>query len=288
MATGQTLYSDIADITVGDIYEAAILTLHQQNVLGRTVKIFRDTTGMNPRNNSQYSEGNPRAVAEGVDVIATKFAPSALATLTPARIVDQVFLTDQEMATAPQDTASDAALEMGMAFAAKVDDSISDLFSSLTGGTVGAAGSTLTWTHILNAYALMETNKVPKPYFCALHPYQYLDLTIASAVSGAGFHYSPAFMNKLAGRYLVSDALPGCTFVITSSIEADGDDDGYGAMYSPMAMAYDERKAFNIRPQRDESREGMELNYSAWYATGVWVAARGVAILSDMQSNPSS
>ena len=69
--------------------------------------------------------------------------------------------------------------------------------------------------------------------------------------------------------------------MVSNAISVDASDDAYGAIYVPQSMALDTRKAFNIRPERDESRELTELNASMWYAYGVWRPAFGVAILSD-------
>jgi hypothetical protein len=44
-------------------------------------------------------------------------------------------------------------------------------------------------------------------------------------------------------------------------------------------LAFDERVAFNVAAQRDESRRAWELTSDQWYATGTWAAARGITLL---------
>jgi hypothetical protein len=63
-----------------------------------------------------------------------------------------------------------------------VDTTLVGHLSSLTGGTVGSAGGTLTWQNIFRAQAYLRTNKVSGPYFCVVHPVQWYHLT--SATSG--------------------------------------------------------------------------------------------------------
>lgn len=270
-------YSDIAAL-VEDIYEGAYLTLRANNALVRTVTVFDQNRGMAPRKATVYSAADVRPFGEGDSVTATAFNRTALSTLTPSRYADQVILTDQRIESDPQDVRADVALEMGAAFAEFVDAKIASNFADLTGGSFGAADSALTWAHILRARALLHNAKVPAPYFCALHPYQWLRLVESAALSGTELQQAPAFQDALVSTYFVASLIGGVTFVVTPSI-AVASDNAVGAMYSPLALAYDERRPFNVRPQRNEAREALELNFSLWFAHGVWRPALGVKLI---------
>lgn len=285
MTIGQTKWSDITSIT-NDIYEGALFTLRQQNVLVRTVSVFRDTAGMQPRKVTEYGTANPRAVPEGDDVAATKFDRTLKTTLTPASYADMFLLTDQRIATDGQNVRADGALELGAAFAQDVDEKIAGAFSSLTGGTIGSAGGTITWAKLIAARSLMQGLKVPGPYWCVLHPYQWNHLVQSAVATGTEIANAPNFQDALLNTYFVSSLLGGVFFAITPSITVDSSDDAVGAMYSPMALAYDERKAFMIEPERDASRQATELNASMWYAYGGWAAERGIQLVGDA-STPS-
>lgn len=280
MSTGQTRYADITSL-INDIHSGALFVLRQQNLLVRTVTVFRDTAGMAPRKNSEYGAANPREAGEGEDVTPTKFDRSALSTLTPARHADQFFLSDQRVATDDQNVAVDGALELGASFAQYVDGKIATNFTSLTGGTIGTAGGTLTWSKLIAGRSLMQGLKVPGPYWCALHPYQWNHLVQEAATPGTSITAAPGLQDALVASYFVTNILGGVYFVITPSIEVDADSDAIGAMYSSLALAYDERKAFNTRPERDESREGVEVNASMWFAHGTWAPARGIKLIGD-------
>ena len=279
MATGISTYDAIASLT-NDIYEGSYYTLRTNNRLVRTVTVLSGT-GMAPRKATIHGTSNPRAVGEGEDVTPTKFDKTLLATLTPARHADQFLITDQDLETNSDNLRAAASLELGGGFAEYVDEKLATLFTSFTGGSVGAAGSALTWAHIFQARSLMQTNKVPGPYFCAIHPLGWYDLTSSAALAGTELADAPNFQDALVETYQTATIVGGVTFVITPDIAIDSNADAIGAMYSPMALAYDERKAFNIRPQRDESREAWELNASLWFGYGVWRANMGVKITHD-------
>ena len=61
-------------------------------------------------------------------------------------------------------------------------------------------------------------------------------------------------------------------------VAIDGSTVAKGAIYVPESIAVDTRKSFDVRPQRDESKELTELNSSMWYASGTWRPAFGVTI----------
>lgn len=278
MATGSSKYSDVSSL-INDIYEGAYFTLRTNNRLVRTVSVLNGS-GMAPRKATLNASSNPREVSEGDDVTPTQFNKTLLATLTPARHADQFLITDQRIETDSDNVRQDASMELGGGFAEYVDTKIATLFTSLTGGSVGAGGSALTWANIFQARTLLEVNKVPGPYYCALNPYGWYDLVNSALTAGNELKEANIFQDALVNTYFTSTIVGGVTFVVTPDI-AINTNVAIGAMYSPMAIAYDERKAFNIRPQRDESREAWELNASLWFGYGVWRANMGVKITHD-------
>lgn len=280
MAAGQTLYSDISSL-VNNIQGNSLFTLRQTNVLVNTVTVLSGE-GMNPRTGYDWGSLSVKSVGEGDDVAPEVFDKSLRVTLTPSRKAAQVFLSDQRLASDWEMVSQATSLELGNAFSNHVDTTLAGHFSSLTGGTVGSAGSALTWNNILDAHAIMHAAGVPAPYYCVIHTYQYLDLVKEIATSSTpSFQDAPQFRDRMINSYFMNTLLGDVIFAVTGNVSVDGSDDATGAMYSPLALAYDLRRPFNIRPERDESREGFELNASLWYASGVWDASRGVQIISD-------
>lgn len=272
----QTLWSDISSLA-NNIQEGGLLTLRTVAFVARTITGFNGV-GMNPRVGYQWGASNVRTAGEGDDIIATNLSKSTLATLTPARYADQIFISDQRDASDWDMIRGAASMELGMAFAENVESNICGNFSNLTGGTIGSAGGTLTWSSVIQGIATLRQNKVPGPYFVTLGEGQFYHLQNDVTVDASAFQSSNDVSTGFMRQYYQSSLL-GVTIVTTPHVSGAAGTAAYGAVYSPLALAYDQRKAFNIRPERDESREGYELNASMWYAHGVWDAARGIQLI---------
>lgn len=277
MTTGNTRYADISSLVV-DVYEAAFMTLHEQNLLLPTVTRMSGG-GMQPRKSTTYGTLNARAAAEGEDITPTNFARSAAQTLTPSRVADQVLVTDERIMTDPENVRADAAMELAATFADSVDTAISGDFASLTGGTIGTTSGTITLTSVSRAVATLRNLKVPGPYYCVLHPYQWQRIFEGvTAGSSVSFGVAPGFQDRLVQNYFTTPLLGGVIFVINANLTVSSNA-ATGALYNPMALAYDERDPFTIEPQRDASRGAWELNANLRYAHGVWRPTFGVQLV---------
>lgn len=288
MAAGLTPYSDIS-ARVNDIIENSLAVARMSNVLLSTVKTM-GAGGMMVRKVNEYNAITFAAAGEEDDTAAQVFSKDALSSLTPAPYRARVDITDERAESDFDNEIAGAAMEFGAAAATHVDTNIAANFSSLTGGTIGSAGTAITWRHITKGLALLMNQGVPRSeqVFCALHPYQWEVLLAANTVAANTVAVAPGFQDAMAGSpsFFEIPSFQGIVFAITNVIAVITGDDAYGAIYVPSALAVDTRKAFNIRPQRDESKELTELNSSMWYAHGVWRPTFGVAILSDA-STPS-
>jgi hypothetical protein len=162
----------------------------------------------------------------------------------------------------------DAASDLGNMIAEKVDTDIVTLFASLTGGTVGTAGGTITWANVFNAITKLRVQLAPAPYIAVVRPEQwyYLANTLAA---GQTVTNAPAAQNQIAASWFAG-SMYGVDFYVNSNITAGTA--AVGAMWNREAMALDIRRAFRLEPQRDASRGGggWELNATAVYAAGVW------------------
>lgn len=283
MTAGNTTYALISS-NVNTIIERSWAVARMTNVLLPTVTNL-SSVGMNPRRIEEYNAGTWVQAGEDDDVSAQTFTKDTITTLTPARYAMAFNLTDQRMASDYDMAMADASAELGASAGRYVDVQIASNFSSLTGGTIGSAGTVITWAHITKAYAILMNQGVPagSPVFCALHPYQWEVLLRANTIAGASVSVAPAFQDRMtsAPNFFSIPDFVGITFVVTNAISVNASDDAYGALYVPQALAVDTRRAFNIRPERDESRELTELNSSMWFAHGTWRPLFGVQILSD-------
>lgn len=283
MAYGMNTVTDISTY-VQTIFADALFVARDNSLMQPLVRTFNDRQGNEARKNSQYGTATITAVAETDDLVSQTFNPSVIATLTPGEYAGQYFITDTRMESDPFGAQSDATMELGVAMAQSIENNLISTFTSLTGGTVGAAGSLLTWGYFAAAMTLLRNQNAPLPYACVLSPNQYHNLAKSASVAGATTSAAPNFADDVTRRWWVNSFGPVDIFL--SSNIASGTA-VYGAMWSRQAIAYDERRAPRMEPQRDASRRGLELNMSTRYAYGIWRPAHGVAILSD-GSNPTS
>lgn len=278
MATGITTYAGSSAL-INAIYEGSLLTLRSMNLLVPTVQVFTDQSGLAPRKVTSRPSANVRARGEGEDITPTKFDKSLLNTLTPAIYSDQFFITDQDIRSENESVRDQASMELGAAFAENIDTNIASNFASLTGGTIGSAGGTILWPNIIAAKAKLRQAKVPGPYYCVLGDGQWYHLLVNSGTVDNSISRAQAFAEELVDNYYVTSKLGDVVFVVCPNVSGAGGTAAYGAMYARLAMAYDERMAYYIEPQRDASRTGTELNANMEYAHGVWAPTRGVQII---------
>jgi len=286
MTTGTTYFSAISAI-VNDIIEDSLAVARAANVLMDTITNM-SAVGMLTRKVHEYNALTFSEVGEEDDTAPQKFEKDELAELTPKIYRSSVELTDARLATDWDSELANASSELGAAAAKHVDVAIAGNYGSLTGGTIGSGnGSTITWRYVTAAQAILINQNVPagSPIFCALHPFQWEPLISAVTPAGASVAVAPQFQDRMVNipNYFTVPRYQGIIFVITNSISITGGASpaAAGGMYVPQAIAVDTRKTFDIRPERDESRELTELNSSMWYDTGVWRSAFGVTLSTD-------
>ncbi len=246
MTTSYSTYADVSSL-INNIYEGSLFTLRANGVLVPTVTVYNDTMGMQPRKITQYNAGNVRQVAEGEAVAPTAFNKTLLSTLTPARFSDVYLLTDERINTDSDGVRNDASIDLGASFAEYVDTQIAASFSSLTGGTIGAALGTVTMAQVFAARSLLVQAKVRGPYYCVLGAGQWFHMVNQGGTAiSSSFTRSTEFQAALINNYFTTPAMGDTIFVVTPHISGGGGGTAYGALYAPLAMAYDERTPFEI------------------------------------------
>lgn len=271
----ESTYASISAL-VADIYEAAMLRIRETAVMPTLVEVFNDQASMAVRKDAAYTGGTVQTLAETDDLAAQTFTPAAGGSLTPAIMGAQYFITDARVASDPFQVQRDASLDLGNMLAEKVDTLLATDVASLTGGTIGSAGGTLSWNNVFQAAATLRGLKLSGPYTCVLTPGQWYHLTTAASVPE--ITKAPDLLNSFAADWYVGSAF-GINFWIDANI-ASGTA-SVGGMFIRDALAYDARRPFRIEVQRDASRGGggYELNMTAIFAHGVWRPAHGVKLI---------
>jgi hypothetical protein len=279
------LASDIAAYSQTIFNEAWMIA--RDNMIARAlVTNYTDRSGTAARSSSTYGTATFNSITETDDLTSQAFTPSTLATLTPGEVGAQFFISDSRRETDPFEVQSDATMELGMAYAEKVDTNIFSNFSSLTGGTVGASGTVITWGHYNAMLARLVAQKAPAPYYFVLHPYQWAQLgKAASVASSARTNADESLLAQIASRWV-----PGMYFgvnVLLSTNVPLSSTDAYCAMFAKPALAFDERRPYTLELERDASRRGWEFNAHSLYGHGVWRPKFGIQGIFD-NTAPSS
>lgn len=275
--SGESTYAGISSL-VANVYETALMAAQEGNIIAPFVLTFTDSQSSAPRIFGSYSGGTFASVAESADMSQQAFNASASGTLTPAVYGSMALLTTRRLRSDPANAQREAGIYLGETAATHIDTNLAGLFSSLTGGTVGTAGSTLTWANVLRAQAYLRSNHIMGPYVCVLHPVQWYYLTSAS--SGV-----PTLMsnndiaNSIMGRAYQA-SFSGIDFFVDGNITSGTA--AVGAMFTRPAIALDMRQPFSINPQWDASYSGngaWELNASMEYAYGVYRPTFGAQMI---------
>lgn len=279
MAQGFNSSGDIAAF-VNTIWEGAAIVARDNSFMTSLVRPFYDQTGTATRTRSDYGTVAFQQIGDTEDTQSQLFTPTAGQSLTPNLFAAQFYLSDRRIRSDAFNVAQDAMRELGSGAASHVQLALTSKFSSLTGGTVGAAGGTATWGQLFAAVAKLKQQLAPEPYVGVLQIGQWYHLGTAVVPAGAvaggnAQDLSNAVVNRwFVGRFYNTD------WYVTADV-ATGTA-AVGAVFSRDALAYDERDGFNIRSQRDESRGGggYELNASMDYAVGVWRPNYGVQVVA--------
>ena len=273
----ESTYTGISGL-VANVYEIALMTAQEGNVVAPFVTTFNDSKSAAPRIFGNYSGGTFLSIAESADSSAQAFNSTAGGTLTPAVMASQIFLSQRRIDSDPATAQRESGQYLGETASAKIDTDLCGLFSSLTGGTVGTAGGTLTWANVFRAQAYIRTNKVFGAYTCILHPVQWYYLT--AATSGVPtLMQNTAIAESIVGNFYQA-SFGGIDFFVDANITSGTA--AVGAMFAKPAISLDMRQPFSIEPQRDASRTGnggWELNASMEYAYGVYRPTFGAQMI---------
>ena len=270
----EATYTGISTL-VANVYNNAIHAAVEGNVISPHIEVWQDSDSPAPRVFGSYSGGTFLAVAESADNAAQAFNATSSGTLTPAGYAQVIEMTNRRLRAEPGRAQREAGVHLGNTLASSVDTQLAGLFSSLSGGTVGTAGGTLTWANVFLAQAKMRTNKLAGPYTVVLHPVQWYYLTSAS--SGVPtLMQSEAIKDSVVGTFYQA-SFGGMDFYVDANITSGTA--AVGGMFVRDAMVLDIRQPFKIEPQyfaKISGNGGWELNASMEYAYGVYQPTHGV------------
>ncbi len=284
------LYSDVSSIA-NAMQENAFFVIRETAQMQQYVRGYNDMQGANPRKAYQYNQLTAQTLAEGDDMISVGFTPSLLSTLTPIEIGLPFFVSDLRAdSELPENIVRDGAVELGLAASDKIEADIVGDFASLTGGTIGTAGSAITWGYVAAAISTARNanRAVNIPLTCVIHGYQWAVLAKAASIAGATLSQAPGFTQAVTTQAPIGQVATFMGVPIMQTFQApNANDDFTGAVFSRDALAIDWRRAIRVEGERKASRRGTQYNMSAVYAHGVWRPTLGVKMNFDA-SAPTS
>ena len=274
-------YSDVSSIA-NAVQEDAIFVIREAGLMQSLVTVFNDMSGLNPRKGYAYNQGTAGDIGEADDLTSDAFTPSLDQTLTPSEIGLQFFLTDSRVESdLPENIRTDAAQELGFAALDKIESDLLGEMASLTGGSLGASGTAITWGYVAAGIAqaryVNKANSVPLAY--VLHGYQWAVLAKSATIAGATVAATaPGFQEELTRSGYVAQFMGVPIYQVHGGLSGT---DFVGGIFPRPAIAIDWRRRIRVEAERDTSRRGVELNMSAVYAHGVWRPARGIKMTFD-------
>lgn len=243
-----------------------------------------------------FHEVAATVLVEGVDMIASETMADTNVQITLEENGAKIILTDNAIEDDAEEVRNVAGRILGQAMEKKRDE---DLLGQLGAGATSLCGSgnVLTMGVLAAAKALLGGNATgtggpaPLPYVIVLHPYQTLDIVdtltpILPQLPAAGSTGMQAIgtaftddiirnytVGRLFGMNVVEDGNLAFTAVsIQGGAFAQGEGGGI-----VLATA----REWDVRPERDESLRGWELNCVGRYGVGTYNTSWIVEIWSD-------
>lgn len=262
------------------IYEEALFVAREANIMTNLVRNFT-ARGFMARKISQRPQVTAQTKAEGVDFSnPTSFGRNLLATLTPAVVMAQVILTDEDRDTDPDQAQTDASQELGNSVATKIDTDLVTDFASFTTDKGTGAGASATIASAAAAVSVLRFNKAPNPINAVWHTYHWHDLWIELGQPAATKAFLGDIANQALRDFYVGNWINVQHF-ISANIAIDASTDAVSGIFQEQALGFDVRQEPEMEPERDASKKVTELNMSAAYAHGVIRDTFGVKYTAD-------
>jgi len=236
-------------------------------------------------------------LTEGVDMIQSETMEDTNVQITLNEVGCKIILTDNALEDDQEGVQSIAGKILGQAMELKRDLDLIEIMDAATTNLAGAS-TTLTMGHIAAAKALLAGNPVsargpaPMPYVCVIHPFQTLDLVDVLTPVGPVFEsassgyntISTSFTDDILRNYTIG-RLFGMNIIEDGNIPVEaGTSDRKGGVFSMGeggAIILVTARDWDVKPERDESLRGWELNCVGRYGVGEYCPGWIVELYTD-------
>lgn len=269
--TTSTEVAEFAQKVLADaVYVAQANSLFMPGNPGEQFLRMRDLTATKAKSADfpKWNELTADTQAENADVETWQQMDADAVTVTATIKTVPVFVSRMAVDTADEDLARDRGIQMGNAFAKKVDTDVCALFSGFT-NSVGTSGENLTMGEILQGIDMLENAEVPRPYLVTLSPRGWYQLLIESNSKFMEVAKFGPVAEEVIRTYRTFQAL-GCLWAISPRVPtANAEVDLVGSIMGTGALGMVWKWMPRIDTQEDISRGGGGFEFIGKYANGV-------------------
>lgn len=260
-------------------------TLQERRGVARsTMRVETLPSGQGPSVNiPKYGQVSTFALTEGVDMTQAQQITDTGMVITPTEYGSQVILTDLNMMEAKDSFMEVARRILRDSFDRQQDQVLCDDFANHS-LDIGAGAAVLNVGEVMAGHASIKYNApangsagrggepAPDPTFGVFTPAQIHALN-KTLIGGAGASGATQITPEtersrpVEGSFTIP-GMPGLTIMSDINIEKDASDDAVGVIRSKEANILVELGEVSIKPERDESLRGTEVNIVGRWARG--------------------
>jgi len=221
-------------------------------------------------------------LTDGIDMTDAQQLTITGTTHTTDEAGCKVVITKKLRSQLKEDAYKAAGAVIGNAMMKKIDQDGLTLFSGLD-TTIGAANTSFSIDYLRAAISQCygQSEPVPLPIQCVLHPYHYDD--IVNDIATPSTNTMPPNLQEEYMQYYYrgTEKLFAAPIYVTGNIAPDSSDDAYGAVFSKMAFIYLVGWEPENWVEEDKSLRGWEIGIVADYGMVEEDGTYGRALLFD-------
>lgn len=264
---GATIASDLAAGQIAMVAECRY-TYEHRAVWTNLVTRMALGPGEKSRYIPKFGTITANDLTDGIDMTEAQSLKIDGTTHTTDEAGCKVIITKKLRNQMKEDVYRAAGKVIGNAMGKKIDQDGLTLFSGLN-SSVGASATTFSLDYLLAAVSQCygQSEPVPLPMACVLHPYQYHAIQNLISLPAATTMAPEYQMQYLANYYRGNEKLWNTPIFIDGNITADTADDAYGALFAKEAFIYLVGWEPENWVEEDKSLRGWEIGIVADYAT---------------------
>lgn len=285
-----TKVAELGDTVPVIIEKAQLVSQHEAIMAGLCWNKDKRNRAGSTVNIPYFHEVEAAVLTEGIDMTSSETMEDTNVQITLNEVGAKIILTDNAMEDDAEEVRNIAGRILGQAMEKKRDTDLTAVMD-LASTAVASSANALAMGHLAAAKAILAGNDsvapnrgpAPLPYVCVLHPFQTLDLVdILTPINSNTSQLSTSFADEVLKNYTIG-RLFGMNVLEDAHIAATADarKGGVFAAGEGGAIVLATARDWDIRPERDESLRGWELNCVGRYGVGAYNTYWIVEVFAD-------